>query len=137
LSNEYESSAAIMRRATPGGPGQMPAGMMADLKSGAFGEADGMPVGSMNTAGRMPGAGIAGTGPLQEMPAGGNGSFQDMPAGNMEASAKAAPHSATFAEMPKAGAAPSGASAAAAPGPDGAIVLAGTWRLNLTIGGQS
>jgi hypothetical protein len=135
LSNEYEHSAAITRRATPGGPGQMPAGMMADLKSGAVGEADGMPVGSMNRAGQMPGAGSAGTGPLREMPPGGAGAFQEMPAGNMAAGAKAAPYAATFAEMP--GAAPSGAPAAAAPGPDGAIVLAGTWRLNLTIGGQT
>jgi hypothetical protein len=133
LSNQGEKSAA-MRRGTSGGSGQMPAGMMAELQSGAFGVADGMPVGTMNAAGQMPNASFAGNGPLQEMPPAGPSSFQEMPTGSM---ASAAPAAGKFAEMPRAGAAPSGASAAAAPSPDGTVVLAGEWRLHLTIRGAS
>jgi hypothetical protein len=134
------NESATMRRGLATSAGQMPAGMMADLKSGAIGgsEADGMPVGSMNTTSRMSNPGVAGTGPLQEMPPAGSGAFQDMPAGNMGAAPAADPTDAKFEEMPQLGAKPGAASGASAPAAaDGAIVLAGEWRLQLTLRGQS
>lgn len=133
-----------MRRGVTTGVGEMPGGMAAELTSGAIGgsEADGMPVASMNAAGPTPNANFAGMGPLREMPAAGTSPFREMPPGgmgagtspemNLGASAKPGASSG-FAEMPRAGASPAQASD---PPAGGAIVLAGEWRLQLTVRGQ-
>ena len=129
-----------MRRGVTTGAGEMPGGMAAELTSGVIGgsEADGMPVASMNAAVPMPNASFAGMGSLREMPAAGASSFQEMPPGDMRAAtspgASARPGASSgFAEMPRAGGSPAQASDQPA---GGGIVLAGEWRLHLTVRGQ-
>lgn len=140
-----QDGGAEMRRGIPTSGSQMPAGMTAELQSGAIAGAvaDGMPVTAMNGVGPRPNPMHVGSGRLQEMPPAGTSAFQEMPSGRMTAGGGAAslaePASGAgpvFAEMPQAGGAPAGAPAAAAgepAGEPGVIVLRGEWRLNLTL----
>ncbi|MEW5684854.1 MAG: hypothetical protein AB1942_08045 [Pseudomonadota bacterium] len=133
-----------MRRGNFGGSGQMPAGMAAELKSGAIAGAvaDGMPVAAMNGTGPSPNPMHVGSGRLQEMPPAGTSAFQEMPSGGMTGPATpGAQHAASpapvFAEMPKLGGAQplAGAPLPATGGEPGVIALSGEWRLHLTLRG--